>query len=204
MLLIIDNYDSFTFNIVQYFKKLSIGVEVRKNDEISIEQIEELAPKYIVLSPGPHSPIDAAICLETIHAFKEKTPILGICLGHQAIGHYFGAKITKAKHPMHGKTSMAEHDQKTIFRDVPTPFTVTRYHSLIIDQASLPSELEITSKSDDGEIMGVRHKVYPIEGVQFHPESILTEYGEHLLKNFLDYYSDWKRIDDEPRGKNNH
>jgi para-aminobenzoate synthetase component 2 len=189
VLLIIDNYDSFTFNIVQYFKNLSEEVEVEKNDRITIEQIEELAPKYIVISPGPHSPINAGISLDTIKKFKDKTPILGICLGHQAIGQFFGAKIVKAKHPMHGRQSKVEHDQKTIFSGIPTPFTVTRYHSLIIDKTSIPSELEISSRSDDGEIMGVRHKFYPIEGVQFHPESILTEYGERLLKNFLDYYS---------------
>jgi anthranilate synthase/aminodeoxychorismate synthase-like glutamine amidotransferase len=201
MLLIIDNYDSFTFNLVQYFKKLSVEVEVRKNDRISIEQIEELAPKYIVISPGPHSPLNAGISLDTIKSFKDTTPILGICLGHQAIGQFFGAKIVKAKHPMHGKQSKVEHDQKTVFSGIPTPYTVTRYHSLIIDKTSIPSELEITSWSDDGEIMGIRHKFYPIEGVQFHPESILTEYGERLLKNFLDYYADWKRMDNESRYK---
>jgi anthranilate synthase/aminodeoxychorismate synthase-like glutamine amidotransferase len=201
MLLIIDNYDSFTFNLVQYFKKLSVEVEVRKNDRISIEQIEELAPKYIVLSPGPHSPIHAGISLDTIKSFKDTIPILGICLGHQAIGQFFGAKIVKAKHPMHGKQSKVEHDQKTIFSGIPTPYTVTRYHSLIIDKSSIPAELEVTSWSDDEEIMGIRHKFYPIEGVQFHPESILTEYGERLLKNFLDYYADWKRIDHESRYK---
>ncbi|WP_284141522.1 aminodeoxychorismate/anthranilate synthase component II [Virgibacillus sp. LDC-1] len=188
MLLIVDNYDSFTFNIEQYFKKLEVEVEVWKNDHISISEIEERNPSHIVISPGPHAPNDAGISLETINHFKGKIPILGICLGHQAIGQFFGAEIVKAKQPKHGRQSMIFHNQKTIFSGIPDPFSVTRYHSLVIDPRSIPPELEVTSTSDDGEIMAIRHKSYPIEGVQFHPESILTEYGDKILQNFLEHY----------------
>ncbi|GHD59099.1 aminodeoxychorismate/anthranilate synthase component II [Jeongeupia chitinilytica] len=185
MLLMIDNFDSFTYNIVQYFGELGQDVRVYRNDEISIEQIEALKPKYLVVSPGPCSPKEAGISVEAIRHFAGKLPILGVCLGHQAIGEAFGGKIIHAKTLMHGKVSPIEHTGVGVFSKLPSPFTVTRYHSLAIERESLPDCLEVTAWTADGEIMGVRHKTLAIEGVQFHPESILTEHGHQMLDNFL-------------------
>jgi anthranilate synthase component 2 len=182
----IDNYDSFTYNIVQYFGELGEDVRTYRNDEITIEEIEALGPKRICISPGPKSPKDAGISVEVLRHFKGKLPILGVCLGHQAIGDAFGGNIIRAKQVMHGKTSLIAHTGEGVFKDIPSPFTVIRYHSLAIERASLPSCLEVTAWTDDGEIMGVRHKEYDIEGVQFHPESILSEHGHKMLQNFLE------------------
>jgi len=186
MLLTIDNYDSFTYNIVQYFGELGEDVRVYRNDEITIEQIEALNPDRICISPGPKAPAQAGISVEVLKHFAGKKPILGVCLGHQAIGEAFGGKVIRAKQVMHGKTSLIAHTGVGVFKDIPSPFTVIRYHSLAIERASLPSCLEVTAWTDDGEIMGVRHREYDIEGVQFHPESILSEHGHALLKNFLE------------------
>ncbi|GAB2896904.1 aminodeoxychorismate/anthranilate synthase component II [Uliginosibacterium flavum] len=186
MLLMIDNYDSFTYNIVQYLGELGADVRVFRNDGITIEQIEAMAPERIVISPGPCSPAEAGISVATIKHFAGKLPILGVCLGHQSIGAAFGGKIVHAKQLMHGKTSPIQHADVGIFKGLPQPFTATRYHSLAIERESCPDCLEITAWTDDGEIMGVRHKTLQIEGVQFHPESIMTEGGHHLLKNFLE------------------
>lgn len=185
MLLMIDNYDSFTYNLVQYFGELGEDVRVYRNDEITIEQIEALKPDHICISPGPCSPKEAGISVATLQHFAGKVPMLGVCLGHQAIGEAFGGKIVRAKRVMHGKTDIVRSNRQGIFAGLPESFTVTRYHSLVIERSSLPSCLQITATTDDGEIMGVRHKDFPIEGVQFHPESILSEYGHDLLKNFL-------------------
>jgi len=181
----IDNYDSFTYNIVQYFGELGEDVRTVRNDEITIEQIAGLRPDRICISPGPKAPKDAGISLDILREFKGKLPILGVCLGHQAIGEAFGGKVIRAKQVMHGKTSSIAHIGEGVFTDLPSPFTVIRYHSLAIERSSLPSCLEVTAWTDDGEIMGVRHKDYDIEGVQFHPESILSEHGHALFKNFL-------------------
>ena len=186
MLLMIDNYDSFTYNIVQYFGELGEDVRVYRNDEITIEQIEALNPDRICISPGPKAPKQAGISVEVLKHFAGKKPILGVCLGHQAIGEAFGGKVIRAKQVMHGKTSLIAHTGVGVFKDIPSPFTVIRYHSLAIERASLPSCLEVTAWTDDGEIMGVRHREFDIEGVQFHPESILSEHGHALLKNFLE------------------
>lgn len=186
MLLMIDNYDSFTYNLVQYFGELGADVRVYRNDAISLEQIEAMAPDKLVISPGPCSPAEAGISVAAIKHFAGKLPILGVCLGHQSIGAAFGGKIIHAKQLMHGKTSPIHHADLGIFRDLPQPFTATRYHSLAIERETCPDCLEITAWTEDGEIMGVRHKTLPIEGVQFHPESIMTESGHHLLRNFLD------------------
>ena len=186
MLLMIDNYDSFTYNIVQYFGELGEDVRVYRNDEITIEQIETLNPDRICISPGPKAPAQAGISVDVLKHFAGKKPILGVCLGHQAIGEAFGGKVIRAKQVMHGKTSFIAHTGVGVFKDIPSPFTVIRYHSLAIERASLPSCLEVTAWTDDGEIMGVRHREYDIEGVQFHPESILSEHGHALLKNFLE------------------
>ena len=185
MLLMIDNYDSFTYNIVQYFGELGEEVVTVRNDEITLAQIEAMAPERICISPGPKAPKDAGISLDILREFKGKLPILGVCLGHQAIGEAFGGKVIRAKQVMHGKTSLIAHTGEGVFKDLPTPFTVIRYHSLAIERSSLPDCLEVTAWTDDGEIMGVRHKEFDIEGVQFHPESILSEHGHTLLKNFL-------------------
>lgn len=185
MLLMIDNYDSFTYNIVQYFGELGQEVVTVRNDQVTLEQIEAMRPERICISPGPKAPKDAGISLDILREFKGKLPILGVCLGHQAIGEAFGGKVIRAKQVMHGKTSLIAHTGEGVFKDLPSPFTVIRYHSLAIERASLPSCLEVTAWTDDGEIMGVRHKDYDIEGVQFHPESILSEHGHQLLKNFL-------------------
>ena len=186
MLLMIDNYDSFTYNIVQYFGELGEDVRVYRNDEITIEQIEALNPDRICISPGPKAPAQAGISVDVLKHFAGKKPILGVCLGHQAIGEAFGGKVIRAKQVMHGKTSLIAHTGVGVFKGLPSPFTVIRYHSLAIERASLPSCLEVTAWTDDGEIMGVRHREYDIEGVQFHPESILSEHGHALLKNFLE------------------
>jgi anthranilate synthase component 2 len=190
MLLMIDNYDSFTFNLVQYFAELGEDVRVFRNDEITLEGIAELRPAQLVLSPGPCSPAEAGICVEAIRHFTGKLPILGVCLGHQAIGAALGGKVIRAQKQMHGKTDVITTDRKGVFSDLPERFTVIRYHSLVIERATLPSRLEVTATSEDGEIMGVRDPqlagtAAPLEGVQFHPESILTEHGHAMLKNFL-------------------
>lgn len=186
MLLMIDNYDSFTFNIVQYLSELGAKVKVFRNDQISLEEIRRLAPERIVISPGPGSPDRAGISVDVIRIFSGQFPILGVCLGHQAIGYAFGGKIVRAAGLMHGKTSRIEHNGQDLFRDMPNPFTATRYHSLVIEKQSCPACLEVTATSrNDNEIMGVKHRELPLWGVQFHPESILTEGGKLLLGNFL-------------------
>jgi anthranilate synthase component 2 len=184
-LLMIDNYDSFTYNLVQYFGELGADVLVHRNDEISLADIEALKPSHLVVSPGPCSPAEAGISVAAIQHFAGKLPILGVCLGHQSIGAAFGGRIIRAQQLMHGKTSVIHTSQQGVFADLPTDFTVNRYHSLSIERSSCPAELEVTAWTDDGEIMGVRHRFLPIEGVQFHPESILTEHGHALLNNFL-------------------
>jgi anthranilate synthase component 2 len=191
MLLMIDNYDSFTFNLVQYFAELGEEVRVFRNDAITLEAIADLRPDRIVLSPGPCSPVEAGVCVPVIRAFTGRFPILGVCLGHQSIGAALGGKVIRAKTQMHGKTSVISTDERGVYTDLPKQFTVIRYHSLAIERESLPTELQVTATSDDGEIMGVRHRelagtATPLEGVQFHPESILTEHGHAMLKNFLD------------------
>jgi anthranilate synthase component 2 len=186
MLLMIDNYDSFTYNLVQYFAELGAEVMVYRNDEISVEQIEKLKPQHIVVSPGPCTPNEAGISVAAIKHFAGKIPVLGVCLGHQSIGQAFGGKIIHAKQLMHGKTSPIFHNNTSVFRGLPSPFTATRYHSLVIEKETLPDCLEITAWTEDGEIMGVRHRTLAVEGVQFHPESILTEHGHDMLKNFLE------------------
>lgn len=185
MLLMIDNYDSFTYNIVQYFGELGEQVRTVRNDEITLEQIAAMKPDRICISPGPKAPKDAGISLDILREFAGKLPILGVCLGHQAIGEAFGGNVVRARQVMHGKTSTIAHTGEGVFQDLPSPFTVIRYHSLAIERASLPACLEVTAWTDDGEIMGVRHKQFDIEGVQFHPESILSEHGHALFKNFL-------------------
>ncbi|HBE9729504.1 TPA: aminodeoxychorismate/anthranilate synthase component II [Clostridioides difficile] len=185
MILMIDNYDSFVYNLVQYIEELGEAVVVKRNNEIKISDIEELNPEVIVLSPGPCSPKEAGICIDIVEHFKGKKPILGICLGHQTIGHVFGGDIIKAQQPVHGKVYSINHTNKGVFRGLKNPLNVTRYHSLIIDSNTVPKELEITAITDKGEIMGIRHKKYLIEGVQFHPEAILSEYGHEMLKNFI-------------------
>ncbi|AMM40888.1 anthranilate synthase subunit II [Candidatus Desulfofervidus auxilii] len=185
MLVIIDNYDSFTYNLAQYFQILGVEVRVFRNDQLKVEEIQHFHPDYLVISPGPCTPKEAGISVKSIRFFKGKLPILGVCLGHQAIAAAFEGKIVQAKKIMHGKTSMIYHDNKTIFHNLPNPFEATRYHSLAVERESLPNCLEITAWSEDNEIMGIRHKEYIIEGVQFHPESILTKVGMSLLKNFL-------------------
>jgi anthranilate synthase component 2 len=185
MLLMIDNYDSFTYNIVQYFGELGEEVRTVRNDEITLNDINTLRPDRICISPGPKSPVDAGVSVDVLKQFGGKLPILGVCLGHQAIGEAFGGKVVRAKEVMHGKTSLIAHTGEGVFKGLPSPFTVIRYHSLAIERASLPDCLEVTAWTDDGEIMGVRHKAFDIEGVQFHPESILSEHGHALFKNFL-------------------
>lgn len=190
MLLMIDNYDSFTFNLVQYFAELGEDVKVLRNDEITLDEIAALQPDRLVFSPGPCSPAEAGICVPAIQRFVGRLPILGVCLGHQSIGAALGGRIVRAKTQMHGKTSVLRTDGRGVYQDLPEQFTVIRYHSLVIEEASLPAELEVTSRSEDGEIMGVRHTGLaggpaPLEGVQFHPESILSEHGHAMLRNFL-------------------
>ncbi len=182
----IDNYDSFTYNLVQYMGELGAELEVYRNDRISIDEIEKQAPSKIVISPGPCTPSKAGISKEVVRHFAGKIPLLGVCLGHQSVAEAFGGDIIKARKLMHGKTSMIQHDGKTVFQGLPNPFEATRYHSLVVNRKTLPDCFEITAESDDGEIMGIRHKELVIEGVQFHPESILTIHGKDLLKNFID------------------
>ena len=186
MLLMIDNYDSFTYNIVQYLGELGEDVEVYRNDEITLAEIAAKKPAKIVISPGPCTPNEAGVSVPLINAFAGKIPILGVCLGHQSIGQAFGGKIVRAGRVMHGKNSAISHSNEGMFRNLPSPLSATRYHSLVIERDSLPDCLLVTAESEDGEIMGVRHKTLPVEGVQFHPEAILTEHGHQMLKNFLD------------------
>jgi anthranilate synthase/aminodeoxychorismate synthase-like glutamine amidotransferase len=185
MILLLDNYDSFTYNLAQYLGELGCSVEVHRNDRITVEEIVRRKPERIVISPGPCTPQEAGISVELVERLAGKFPILGVCLGHQAIGAAFGGKIVRAPKLFHGKTSQIHHDGRNIFRNLPDPFTATRYHSLIVERKSLPRELTITAETDDGIIMGLRHRRHKIEGVQFHPESVLTESGKQLLKNFL-------------------
>jgi para-aminobenzoate synthetase component 2 len=185
MILMIDNYDSFTYNLVQYLGELGAEIEVRRNDQVTLEEIQRMSLERIVISPGPKTPTEAGICLALIKRFAGVRPILGVCLGHQAIGQAFGGKVIRAPQLMHGKTSDIHHDGKTIFAGLPNPFPATRYHSLIVERASLPACLEISATSPDGLIMGLRHKEMKVEGVQFHPESVLTAVGKQLLANFL-------------------
>ena len=192
MLLMIDNYDSFTYNLYQYFGELGERVKVFRNNKICIEEVERLNPRGLVVSPGPGMPGEAGISVESIRRFAGKIPILGVCLGHQSIGEAFGGRIVPAKRIMHGKTSPIHHDNRGVCRGLPNPFKATRYHSLVIDRDTLPGCLEVSSETEDGEIMSVRHNEYPIEGVQFHPESILTEAGKSLLENFLTIMRDFR------------
>jgi len=189
VVLVLDNYDSFTYNLVQYLGELGAEVEVRRNDQVTVDEIEAMHPERIVISPGPCTPQEAGISIALIRHFAGKTPILGVCLGHQAIGAAFGGKVVRAPHLMHGKTSAVTHDNKTIFRGLPRPMIATRYHSLIVEKENLPDELEIsawtTEKDGSNTIMGLRHREFAIEGVQFHPESVLTDGGKMLVKNFL-------------------
>ncbi|MTV47425.1 aminodeoxychorismate/anthranilate synthase component II [Heliobacillus mobilis] len=185
MILMIDNYDSFTYNLVQYLGEMEEDIRVFRNDALTLQEIKALAPDHIVISPGPCTPNEAGISMAVIEQFAGKVPILGVCLGHQSIGQVFGGRVIRAPRLMHGKTSPIHHDGKGVFRGLPNPFTATRYHSLIIEEETMPDCLEITARSDRGEIMGVRHKEFCVEGVQFHPESILTSEGKGLLKNFL-------------------
>jgi anthranilate synthase/aminodeoxychorismate synthase-like glutamine amidotransferase len=185
MILLLDNYDSFTYNLAQYLGELGCTVEVHRNDKISVEEITRRKPERIVISPGPCTPQEAGICVELVHRLAGKFPILGVCLGHQAIAVAFGGKIIRAPKLFHGKTSEIHHDRKGVFRKLANPFTATRYHSLIVERKSLPRELAITAETDDGIIMGFRHRKFPVEGVQFHPESVLTQSGKRLLQNFL-------------------
>lgn len=186
MVFVLDNYDSFTYNLVQYMGELGAKLTVRRNDELSVEEVETLAPERILLSPGPCTPQEAGISIDLIRHFAGKVPILGVCLGHQAIGAAFGGNVVRAKKLMHGKTSDVEHDGKTIFSGIQTPMTCTRYHSLIVAEEGLPDELEISARTADGTIMGLRHREYAVEGVQFHPESVLTHDGKRLIQNFLE------------------
>ncbi|MDN4070673.1 aminodeoxychorismate/anthranilate synthase component II [Paenibacillus sp. FSL R5-0407] len=185
MILVIDNYDSFTYNLVQYLGELGEEVTVRRNDEIDLAGIEDLKPDHILLSPGPCTPNEAGITLAVIERFKGSIPIFGVCLGHQAIGQAFGGNVIRAERLMHGKTSPIHHHGDSVFAGLPSPFTATRYHSLIVERESLPDCLEITAETEEGEIMGLRHKEYAVEGVQFHPESIITDHGHQILRNFL-------------------
>lgn len=188
MILLIDNYDSFTYNLYHYLGELGATVEVWRNDELSLEDIQRMGPKKIVISPGPCTPKEAGISCDVILRFAERTPILGVCLGHQCIGAAFGGEIIRAPSIMHGKLSEVRHDSQTIFQSIKNPFPAMRYHSLVINPERLPADLSISARTDDNVIMAVRHKRFPVEGVQFHPESILTDEGKRLLKNFLDYY----------------
>lgn len=194
MLLIIDNYDSFTYNLAQYFAELGAEVQVVRNDAISLPDIEKFFPGGIVISPGPGRPEKAGITPQVISSFSGRLPILGVCLGHQAIGSVYGGEVIRAKKVMHGKQSLIHHDGRGVFKGIPSPFTAIRYHSLLVDPDSLPDCLEISARTEDGEIMGLRHRHYQVEGVQFHPESILTEHGYTMLGNFLDRCGEFKKI----------
>lgn len=187
MILLIDNYDSFTYNLAQYLGEMGQDIIVKRNDKITLDEIAEMNPDHIVISPGPCTPKEAGISVNVINRFAKEIPILGVCLGHQSIGDAFGGNVIRNYRVLHGKTSLIHHKGCGIFQGLPNPFLATRYHSLVIERESLPSCLEITAETDEGEIMGVRHKEYPCEGVQFHPESIMTEHGKDLLRNFLQY-----------------
>jgi anthranilate synthase component 2 len=186
MILVLDNYDSFTYNLVQYMGELGAEMEIRRNDQITVEEAEAMSPERILISPGPCTPQEAGISIPLIQRFAGKAPILGVCLGHQAIGAAFGGKVVRAKKLMHGKTSEVEHDGRTIFTGIATPMTCTRYHSLIVQEKGLPKTLEVSARTADGTIMGLRHREFPVEGVQFHPESALTADGKQLIRNFLE------------------
>jgi anthranilate synthase component 2 len=186
MVFVLDNYDSFTYNLVQYMGELGAEMTVRRNDELTVDEVEALAPDRILLSPGPCTPQEAGISIDLVRHFAGKVPVLGVCLGHQAIGAAFGGSVVRAPQLMHGKTSEIAHDGKTIFSGIQSPMTCTRYHSLIVSEKGLPTELEITARTADGTIMGLRHRQHAVEGVQFHPESVLTNNGKRLIKNFLE------------------
>ena len=186
MIVMLDNYDSFTYNLVQYLCELGAEVAVFRNDEISIQKIEAMQPSHIVISPGPCTPNEAGICLELIARLAGRVPILGVCLGHQAIGQAFGGRVVRASRVMHGKTSRIRHDENGIFKEIPNDFVATRYHSLVVERDSLPDCLVVSAESEDGEIMGLRHRSLAVEGVQFHPEALLTEHGHRMLQNFID------------------
>jgi anthranilate synthase/aminodeoxychorismate synthase-like glutamine amidotransferase len=185
MLLLIDNYDSFTYNLYQYLEELGAHVEVRRNDQVTLEEIEALQPEQIVVSPGPCTPNEAGLSCQIIEHFGPRIPLLGVCLGHQSLGQVYGGRVVRAPEPMHGKTSLMYHQGMGVFHDLPQPFEANRYHSLIVERETLPEVLEITAETSDGLIMGLRHRVYPVQGVQFHPESIMTPVGKDLLRNFL-------------------
>jgi para-aminobenzoate synthetase component 2 len=189
MIVMIDNYDSFTYNLVQYLGEMGEELQVFRNDRITCDEIAQLNPTYLMISPGPCTPNEAGISMEVIQRFAGEIPIFGVCLGHQSIAQVFEGNVIRAERLMHGKTSKVKHDGRTIFNGIPSPFKATRYHSLIVERETIPDCLEISAETDEGEIMAIRHKDYPIEGVQFHPESITTEYGKLLLKNFLTYYA---------------
>ncbi len=184
-MLVIDNYDSFTYNLVQYLGELGAQVVVRRNDQVSEAEVRVMAPEEIVISPGPGTPREAGVSNRIIETFAGRIPILGVCLGHQCIGQVFGAKVVRAKEPVHGKVSLIHHDGRGVFSGLPGAFTATRYHSLVVEKETLPDSLEITARADSGEVMGIRHRELPVEGVQFHPESILTTVGKQILQNFL-------------------
>ena len=185
MILVLDNYDSFTYNLVQYLGELGAEVKVVRNDELSVDEVEALAPERVVISPGPCTPNEAGISLELVTRLAGKVPILGVCLGHQAIGQAFGGKVVRARHVMHGKVSRIRHDGRGVFAGIPDDFVATRYHSLVVERSSLPAALQVSAQAEDGEIMGLRHAALAVEGVQFHPEALLTEHGHRLLENFL-------------------
>lgn len=188
MILLIDNYDSFTYNLYQYLAEMGADVQVRRNDHVTLDEIEVMQPDHIVISPGPGTPTEAGLSCKVIETFGPCTPVLGVCLGHQAIGQVYGGRVLRAPEPMHGKTSFMYHQGHGVFRNLPVPFEANRYHSLIVERCTLPAELEITAETADGLIMGLRHCTYPVEGVQFHPESIMTPVGKDLLRNFLTMY----------------
>ena len=187
MIVVIDNYDSFTFNLVQYLGQLGATLTVVRNDKTSVQEVEEMKPEKILVSPGPCSPNEAGISCDIIRSFGPRVPVFGVCLGHQCLGQVYGGQVVRAENLMHGKTSLIHHDDRGVFQDMPQPFEATRYHSLIVEASSLPDELEVSAKTDAGEIMGLRHREYPVFGVQFHPESILTEQGMRIMQNFLSY-----------------
>ena len=189
MLLLIDNYDSFTYNLYQYLAELGADITVYRNNQVTLEQIEAMQPDHIVISPGPCTPNEAGLSCQIIHSFGTHIPTLGVCLGHQAIGQVYGGKVVRAPEPMHGKTTLMYHQGQGVFKNLPTPFAANRYHSLIVERSTLPNELEITAETAEGLVMGLRHRTYPVEGVQFHPESIMTPTGKDLLRNFLAYWS---------------